>query len=143
MSTHSLGAFTFFNFENTALRRGAPEIVRRTAVPIQRPGTDGTGFVTTGIKGRPFQMRSIVDVATKAAAINLIKEYENAVNKELVIAIHSGADYSATPVFCQYWILDVAAGWRRVSCATGGLVGGNYLVEAFWTLIPVRVQPEE
>jgi hypothetical protein len=143
MSTHSLGAFTFFNLENTAVRGGAPETVRRTATPIQRPGTNGTGFVTTGIKGRPFQMRSVVDVTTQAGAVVLIKNYELAVNKELVVMIHAGADYSATPVFCQYWIMEVTAGWRRVSCATGGLNGGNYFVEAFWTLIPVLVEPEE
>jgi hypothetical protein len=141
MATYSLGEFTFINFES--LQRGGPEIVRETSVPIQRPGVAGTGFIQTGVKGRPFQMRSIVDVVTRADAIALTALYEQALSKELLRIIHADADYSATPIFNLYWPWDVQHSWRKVSSAVGGLNGGTHIVEAIWTLIPVFVEPEE
>ena len=138
---YSLGSFTFVNFHGMS-GIGAPQTVRKTAVPLQRPGVDGTAIVTTGTKGSIFQMRSFVDVASVSAAQVLIVAYEAAVNNELLQLVHGGTNYYATPILNQYWVLDVQAGWRRSSASVGGMAGGLVGVEAFWTLLPFHVPPE-
>lgn len=132
MANFSLGIFSFVNLEGIGLPNGAPETVRQTAMAVQRPGVPGTGWIQTAIKGRPFQMRSFVDVASSAAAQILIVNYEAVANTGLLKLIHAGTDYSATPVRNKYWVMDVQAGWRRTSVSTGYPV----VVEAVWTLVP-------
>ncbi len=141
MTTYSVGSFNFISLSGVDTPNGAPETVRQVAAPIQRPGVAGTGFIQLGIKAtRPFRMRSFVDVADVSTAQTLIKSYENAINVELLKIVHANTDYSATPVFNQYWPMDVQAGWRRVAAAVGGLAGGVIVVEAFWTFLPVYLE---
>ena len=138
---YMIGDFEFVSLKGMSSNGGPPETVRRTASPVQRPGTAGTGFVTTGVKGRPFAMASMVDVISKSVAQALCVAYEAAVNDELVEVIHAGANYNDEPTSNKYWILDVSASWRRVSTSLGGTCSGPYVVEAVWTLIPVYVAP--
>lgn len=141
MALYKLGDFTFVNLTGLSMPGGAPETVRQTAVPVQRPGVAGTGFITTAIKGRPFQMRSIVDTTSVALAQQGIRAYEESVNDSLLELYHANTNYNLPPVYNKYWVLDVSAGWRKASVVVGGLTGGSVLVEAVWTLIPVYVAP--
>jgi hypothetical protein len=139
MATYSLGSFTFINLEGIDTPRGAPETVRQASAIIQRPGVNGTGFITTGKKGRPFRMRSLVDVTSVANAQTLIVSYEAAVNAASLVLIHASTNYALTPVFNKYWVLDVQSGWRAAGASVGGLNAGLFIVEANWVLIPVYV----
>ena len=135
MALYKLGPFVFINL------KGTPETVRQTVVPVQRPGVAGTGFISTGKKGRPFQLQSLVDVMTVPLAQQAIVLYERAVNSELLELYHANTNYNAPPIYNKFWVLDVAADWRKASATVGGITGGTVIVEAVWTLIPVYVAP--
>src|SRR5262245_38996888 len=97
-SPYMLDSLEFINLEGLALRNSPPETVAATAVPVQRPGVDGTGFITTGTKADgEFQMRSVADFTTQALAEVACLTYRSKKNVGLFQIVHAGTNYYSDP----------------------------------------------
>lgn len=137
MATNSLGGFNFISLE-TELRGGTPPVLQLEAAPVQRAGVDDTGIITKGKKGKPFRMRSVVDVADISAGNALAASYQTALRTGAWVLVFQGINYSTT-FATRYFVLSVEQTTvRRLSTSVGGLTpGGLAVVGAVWTLQPV------
>lgn len=141
---YSLGTFDFIVLENLAGGRGgAPELTQRHLDIVQRPGVQGTGFIDLARKGTPFQMRSLVDVASEADAQALVENYYLAVGGDkLEIVWRDNNYYSDHGIMFE--VLRVEAPRSQImTTIIGGLNvtngGTGVIVEAIWTLCPDEV----
>lgn len=143
MATYSIDVFDFLHLESVSGRGGAPILPQTHQEIIQRPGVDGTGFVTLGSKGMPFLMRSRIDVQTEIEAQALIYNYRQIAGTRLVSLVWRDVDFLSTHGV-QFNVLGVTDDTIQVmACLTGGLYvpDGNpgYIVEVTWHLIAVAV----
>ena len=141
MAIHSIGPFNFITLDGGG-PGGPPQIARERSMLVQRPGVNGTGVIQLGTKGRPFQMRSVVDTTSVAAGHDLQALYAAACNDALYAIISNGVNY-ATAYNTWYVVLDVEPlGVRRIGASVGGLSVPSFaVVLAGWTLLPVYVSP--
>lgn len=135
-----LGIHVFFRLENLSSRDGTPGVVRQVNEILQRGGVDGTGIRRMGIKGDPFQMRSIVDVTNRAAALALKAQYTVLCEQGPLTLIHDGVNYDAGGL--RFGVLDVGDfSESKFAVGTGGIfttLGSSGIwLGATWTLIPL------
>ena len=139
MATYSLDKYNFVTLHRPEDRSAPPLIVQQQGEVIERVGVDGAGFLRTGRRGKPFQMRSAVDYATRALADQAQDGYGGMVGQSRYTLVWAGVDYSAEHN-CQYIVIDVDVfRVQYMPVAVGGLSGANavYWLEALWTLLPV------
>lgn len=138
MADNSLGSFDFITLTSSA-PDGAPLVMQNEIATVQRPGVDGTAFIKTGLKGKPFQMRSFVDVDTFANAVTGANLYQSVARDEAYVLVWCGINYSTT-FNTRYFVIDVSPPKvRRCNSAVGGLVSNpQAVIEAIWTLVPVH-----
>lgn len=138
MAVHSLGRFDFVAFHGVQDRGQPPDLLQEELVPITRPGVDGTAFVFTGKKARPFQMRSGVDVLNAKDVRKLLRGYYLLKGDGAQSIVWNDLDF-ASEYDVRYVVLDVQIlSVRRISAAAGGLNSDpQFWVEALWTLNPV------
>lgn len=142
MAVNSLGIFDFIKLEVDGQRGGAPPIPQMQLVPMQRPGTDGTIFTETGIKGEMFTVRTVRDVANIAVGNALGVYYQLADRSSAWVLVFQGIDYSAT-YNVRYVVQRVnQISVVRLTGSKGGVMGGGAgaLVTATWTLMPVAYE---
>lgn len=134
-------SFDFVRMTSTDGRADCIETVYQHGKILQRDGVNGTALVQTGIKGDPFQVSTMVDVADYASAVALKFNYKSVVNSELYSVVCGGVNYFSAYGH-KYIIVDVRSQASRVACSVGGLTnGGTGRVDAIWTMIPVYVGP--
>jgi hypothetical protein len=129
LPVNSIGVFTFLSLE------GSVEALKQELELVRRPGVEGVGLWKTGVRGRPFRLRSKANPASKAAARSLFRLYCNLIGADPVRLVWSDIRLEATERF-RVAVLDV----RQVDCRTlasssSGLLGW---LEADWDLIPIR-----
>lgn len=145
MGLYQLGTFDFISIHGAYDRAQPPNIPRETVIPVIRAGVDGVGFIRAGVHSEPFQMRSVVDLASPSQVRTLIAGYRELVGKEAQTLIWGDLDYS-TAFSTKYVVLDVQMlAVRLLSAACGGKNSGNVLAEAIWTLqpVPINLDPPE
>ena len=138
MANNSLGSFDFISLLSSE-PGGMPLVIQEQVALVQRPGVAGTGFIKLGVKGRPFQMRSRVDVDTFANATALGVAYQSANKNSALVVTWAGINFF-TAYDNKYFIVDVEQiQVLRMSVTRGGLVGSGAaaVVTAVWTLCPV------
>lgn len=141
----SLGQFDFITLENLAAggRGGAPELPQTLLEIVQRAGVNGTAYINLAKKGMPFQVRSLVDVASEDDAQTLIAAYYDAVGGDKLPLVWRDNNYY-TNHQVMFEVLRVEAPRMQVM---GTIVGGlnvapgdvGVVVEAIWTLNPDEV----
>jgi hypothetical protein len=141
LPVYSLGSFDFKVLESLAgFRGGAPELPQKHLDFVQRPGVPGTGFIDLAIKGSPFQMRSLVDVADESGAQSLVEEYFLAVGGDKLAMVWRDNDIFALHGVMYEVVRFEAPRMRRMACITGGLNvapgATGVVVEGIWTLWP-------
>lgn len=95
---------------------------------ITRPWVDGVAFRRMGTRGRPMQLRGLVDVANAAAADALLDTYKALQGTLVTIRMK-------TVNRANYIVLNVEIlGRRKVSTVSGGTTSGVWLVESGWTV---------
>lgn len=101
-----------------------------------RFGVDGVSMWKTGMRANPFPVFTSVDLATRAAALDLYRLYEQQVGQDSVTITWANDVTSSL----RYVVLAV----RLISIdqlvkAVGGLNGGAVLLRCEWLLQPVEV----
>lgn len=141
MAANSIGVFSFISLGKPGEPGSVPDLLQTEKKIIQRPGVNGTGIKHLGVKGQPFQLESLVDMPTRADAENLRFLYyalqSDQTKADLVL---NGIDYGSFHNV-RFVVLAVEnTSIRRMTAAVGGLSNpSNFVVQAFWTLIPVHV----
>jgi len=99
---------------------------------ITRANVDGISYRKLGKRGHPFQLISLVDVATAGAAKAELEAYKALQGTLVTVVDDTGASVS------QLAVLSVrrAGPVRRVVNPVGGVNGGSYLLAARWDLEP-------
>lgn len=138
MSTHSLGTFYFIRMDADGQPNGCPPILQKQTAIVTRPGVPGTGVIDMATRGKPFQMRTIVDLSTQLAAEQMRDSYRQQICQDKLNIVRAGIDYGS--VFqTEYVVLDVQqAALTRHANAVGGINGGNWLLLCNWVLLPVE-----
>lgn len=101
---------------------------------IARPGVGGVGIWRTGVRGRPFQMRSRVDMPDLAMAEEMAGQYTTLVEQDPVVLEQDDIEFDYKVV-----VLGVA----RIAChvlvmSVGGInPPGRAWLEAEWQLIAI------
>ena len=141
----SLGTFDFITLENLAAggRGGAPELPQTLLEIVQRAGVDGTAYINMAKKGMPFQVRSLVDVASESDAQTLIAAYYDAVGGDKLPLVWRDNDYYANHQVLFQVLRVEAPRMQVVQNVVGGLNippgESGIVVEAIWTLNPDEV----
>lgn len=132
MPYDSIGQYEFLALH------GNPEGPREMLEVLSRAGVDGLAFWRTGVRGRPFTLRSSVDLVSLAEAHYCFSLYQQLVGENIVPLVWGGIAF--TGYGWQVKVLDV----RLVSArAVIGVVGGmsppsyGWLV-ADWELVAVQ-----
>lgn len=119
---------------------GPPEKPVQQCEPIMRPGVRGVGVYRLGVRGRPFYLRSEVDLDDKADALEKLDEYQASIAKDPVNVIWADKDAETDRHF-KVIVLDVQLAGVPMSYPTcvGGInvadgQPGVWLV-CDWTLI--------
>ena len=110
--------------------------------PMVRPGVNGTGLWKTGVRGRPFRLRSMVDQYNLLFARTLFATYRGLIGEAPQILVQDGYNFN----FAEYFraaVLDVRL--IEVKSILSG-VGGFYAAPGAklvceWTLIAVFNYP--
>jgi len=107
---------------------------------IARPGVDGLGIWRTGIRGRPFQLRSMVDVPDLAAGRMFFAAYRLLMGGALQILIQDGYNFFAAEGF-NVAVLDVQLQQlKTIKTAVGGFnPPSNAKLVCEWTLVAVAI----
>jgi hypothetical protein len=137
MPANSIDIFDFISLSSSHGGDGIETVYEHGELQ-QRAGVDGTALIQTGLKGDPFQVVSLRDVATFADAQALRVLYKSIVNAKLVVVACGNTNYYTTTGH-KYIVRDVTAVAKRLASCAGGLTGGTGqgLVTAHWTLVPV------
>jgi len=106
--------------------------------PIVRPGVDGVGLWKTGVRGRPFRLRSMVDQPNLASARFTFKAYRALIGGGLQDLIQQNYHFMGAEGF---WVAVVDVRLlelKQIATAVGGInpPSGAKLV-AEWDLIAV------
>jgi len=137
---NKIGNYSFVELGAVGGQRGGPpHLVQQITEIEERPGTDGISVLLTGRKGRPFQMRSGVDVDDLESAHIALRDYHDAPG-QLVHVVWNDIHFTAVHS-TQYAVLAVEGiEFRRLSAASGGIsTSKQYWVSAFWTLVPFEI----
>jgi len=131
--TNSIGGFEFIGLH------GTPIYPAQTKRADDRPGADGTEFIISGKKGRPFNMISQVDAANYAAACYYLLQYQSLIDSAAVEMVQAGV--SSSSLGFRVTVIDVQLN-RPIFPCTGA--SGNRLnppsfafLEARWDLVAV------
>jgi hypothetical protein len=84
-----------------------------------RPGVDGSEFVVTGHKGRPFSLISQVDEETYETAHNLLRVYQTAIDEDAVEIIQGGVSMDGLGFRVNVISVELAEPIRTIRGATG------------------------
>lgn len=143
MSINQFGNFYFIAIHGPEDQGCPPDLIGETVETIQRPGIDGTAIIQLGQKAEPFQMRSVVDATSFAAAMQLAALYKTYQGHGPYGLIWGGLDFTSYfgLVYVPTFVKPTKV--RRLGAATGGLYPPSQgLVECLWTLQPIKVPPE-
>lgn len=143
MARNQLGDFWFISL-HSGDAAGPPDLPGTQVEIIQRPGYPGSAVIDLADKGKPFQMRSFVDVPTMDHGILLAKNYKAYQGKGPYGMWWCGVNYLAefSVVFVPLEVNVTRIKATRV--AVGGLYPPSLaVVECMWTLLPMAVEEEE
>lgn len=84
LTTNKIGDFEFVSLRGEVIPPMATKVID------DRPGVDGSEFVLTGTKGRPFSVVSQVDEASYQAAKTLLGLYRALIDSEPVEIVQGG-----------------------------------------------------
>ncbi len=121
---------------------GNPDPPKEQPELLARPGVDGVGVWRTGIRGRPFTMRSFVDCASMDEAEREFSRYADSVSEDAVALIQDNHDYTVDGWLVV--VLDVREIDRHaVVRSTGGFFspGPSAVLVAEWTLV-AQLKPQ-
>ncbi len=113
--------------------RGTPIWPAEQVKVIQRLGIDGSAFLFTGKRSPPFQMTSIVDVATMDDGGAGLLLYQALIDDGPVAMVQGGVDWTEANLWVK--VLDVQMRALYAALVAGGLTAGSTaILEAVWTL---------
>lgn len=139
---NQLGNFYFVALHGPTDRGTPPTLLAEQVETHQRPGVDGTAIIKLGRKADAFQMRSVVDTPSFAAAVYLASQYMTYQGQGPYGLIWGSVNFLSEFNVLYVPIKIEITKVRRLSCAAGGLYPPSLgLVEALWTLQPI-VMPE-
>ena len=130
---NSIGEYVFIGLH------GNPDPPKEAVEIMERPGVDGIGVWRLGRWGKPFFMRSQVDVASMAAAAVLLGRYRDMIGQDPVSMIQDNVDSAA----CGFLV--VVEDVRQERChaienSTGGINPPSLAwLEAGWRLRAVAI----
>jgi hypothetical protein len=107
---------------------------------LARPGVDGLAFWKTGIRGKPFTLRSKVDLVDLEQAVIVFSLYQQLVGADPVGLTWGGIQFGGYGY--AFKVLDVRC---LRAAAIAGCVGGlsppsRGWLEAEWDLVAVRIR---
>ncbi len=113
----------------------------QTKIILDRPGVNGSEFVLTGTKGRPFSLISQVDDSTRENAIYTFQGYQRLVDGDAIEVIQGGVSSDSLGYRCAVLNVEPIA----IMAIAGGV--GNVFSDpphqgfiiARWDLIAVPV----
>lgn len=113
--------------------RGTPVWPVEQVKVIQRAGVDGSAFLYLGKNCPPFQLSSIVDVASMAVGAALLLSYQALTEDEPVALVQGSVDWSAADLWVK--VLNVQQKALQAAVTVGGLNPPSLaILEATWTL---------
>lgn len=113
--------------------RGTPVWPVEQVKVIQRAGVDGSAFLLTGRRCQPFQLVSLVDVATMEDGGALMLLYQALTSEGPVALVQGGVDWTDADLWVK--VLDVQPRSLKAALVVGGFNAGSLaLLEAVWTL---------
>lgn len=115
-----------------------PQTPSEMAEIIQRPGVNGTGFIKTGKKGEPFDLRSSVDLADKFTANAVAANYHLLEYSGTYDIVFSDVSYSTAGVAFVVMKVETLE-IRTLKRSVGGLNNGLAWLTARWRLMPVII----
>ena len=127
LPVNQIGPFQFVTLE------GVPVLPYRHAELIERPGVNGSGFLSTGIRGDEFELTSGVDVVSWAAALAAENAYRQICNDSIWDVIKGGMAYSSLSIGFVVRSVIVTEK-KRIALSVGGLYAGSAYVRAKWRL---------
>lgn len=108
---------------------------------IQRVGVDGTAFLRTGKRGRPFSVTSQVDCFDAEHGLVLLRQYQALIGASPVLYMQGGVVYADYNLWVE--VLDVQ---QQALVALANSSGGWYppsraMLTARWDLIGLELTP--
>ena len=135
MAVFSLGVFTFFSCGSPGDHATGPNALQRSGVLLTRPGVPGSCVVNHGIQtGNPFELETMVDVASVAVAKVRHGQYRDAVFNSHMQLIWQNFDYDT--INQRFVVTNV--GQPNIKTPThscGGLNGLPVWLTTRWSLI--------
>lgn len=118
---------------------GYPTGPSQDPLVISRPGVDGTAIFLTGVRGKQFDLETVVDTPNKVLARNLFDQYQLLRGAAPVEIIHN--DVSLSYLNCLFQVLAVEPlEIIAVANSTYGLNPPSLgLLRARWTMIAVPI----
>ena len=133
MTTNSIGSQQFISLRG-AVQRPSEQVLG----PMVRPGVDGIGLWKTGVRGRPFRLRSMVDSTDTMISRSEFVDYRALIGGDLQILIQDGYNFNIQESF-KVEVLDVQLlELKEIVSSVGGLVEDSAAkLVCEWTLIAV------
>lgn len=133
MANDSIGPYAFLGLY------GAPVWPLEQTAVIQRVGVDGSAFLYTGRRSRPFQLESIVDAANMEQAAAGILAYQTLPGSGPVALVQGGVAWSEADLWVV--VLDVQARAIKAALVDGGINPPSLaILEATWTLLGIEYE---
>ena len=119
---------------------GMPQTIRQQLEIVQRSGVDGSGIYLTGLRGRPFTLRTTVDGIGRINAFLAFEGYTQLVGAEPVGIVHGGVWIGT--INALFAVLDVRlVDIGHLALSVGGTTAGaDTLLTAEWDFLPVHSQ---
>jgi hypothetical protein len=119
---------------------GGVETLKQDNELMVRPGVPGVGLKLTGLRGKPFKLRSRVDAATVVSAHDLKEQYNTLVGGGPYDLAQYGAIYSSIGV--GFLVLDVrVVKISALAYLRGGLNPPSLgWLQCDWELVAVALQ---
>lgn len=137
MLTQQIGNFNFLDL------RGGVQLLRQETERLVRPGVAGQGLKLTGVRGKPFSLRSVVDAPNIGYAEDFYYGYLNLVGNGPQQLIQHSLDYLGAYGYAAL-VLDVEQALVKRSLLTIGGLNPPSLgwLECVWHLVMVQVNQE-
>lgn len=135
---YSIGSFNFIALSRPGGRGEGPELLGEEAAILTRDGVDGVNVRKSGMKGRPFQMRSSAVFQTLDSALLAHVNYRLSQSLAGDIVWEGVSYQSAYGV--AYIVLHVSEPIMQklgASISYGQDVTGWWKIDAIWDLMPV------
>lgn len=124
---------------------GVVQLVKQHMQEEIRPGSDGQAIIAVGTHGEPFELRTKAFFNSYSGAIGKINTYHGMVGITPVNVTHEAVNYE-TAYGTKYVIKNVTPTEARAIPYTSRAINHSsnpvspaYVVEASWTLIPIKV----